>query len=248
MTYEDCPESISHVIWKIETFLEEDKIYIYTRNIMRRTNTQSPSKLAPWDLTQFSHLPSTDLSYFPESHLWFETSSLSKVTWVLGKARSHKLPNLGSKGIKSAGWFDVLPKTSAMRLDVWAGVLSWWSCQSAVAHSCGLLNLPNSFHAGMFKLNTKFDADSLLCSVSHFERDGHTVHMVTQWCLHPPLTSAVKLSLFMHMHSGPLSVAATVQECSHCINNVWTFSGQNSHIPYEFSYCWYIVTWIKTHL
>ena len=45
------------------------------------------------------------------------------------------------------------------------GVLSCWSCQSPVAHSYGLLNLPNSFHTGMFKLNTKFDADSLLYSV-----------------------------------------------------------------------------------
>ena len=28
----------------------------------------------------------------------------------------------------------------------------WWSCQSPVAHSCGLLNHLNSFHRGMFKL------------------------------------------------------------------------------------------------
>ena len=41
----------------------------------------------------------------------------------------------------------------------------------------------------MFKLNTKFDADSLLYSLSHFEYDGHTVHMLTQWCLPPPLTN-----------------------------------------------------------
>ena len=34
-----------------------------------------------------------------------------------------------------------------------------------VAHSCGLLSHPNTFHRGMFKLNTKFDADLLLCSV-----------------------------------------------------------------------------------
>ena len=31
-----------------------------------------------------------------------------------------------------------------------------------VSHSCSLLNHPNSFWTGMFKLNTKFDADSLL--------------------------------------------------------------------------------------
>ena len=42
---------------------------------------------------------------------------------------------------------------------------SWWSCQSPVAHSCSLLNHPNRDHRGIFKLNTKYDADSLLYSV-----------------------------------------------------------------------------------
>ena len=42
-----------------------------------------------------------------------------------------------------------------------------------------LLYHPNSFHGGMFKLNAEFDADLLLCSLSHFECDGHTVHMLT---------------------------------------------------------------------
>ena len=33
----------------------------------------------------------------------------------------------------------------------------------------------------MFKVNTKFDADSSLYLLSHFECDGHTVHMLPQW-------------------------------------------------------------------
>ena len=49
-------------------------------------------------------------------------------------------------------------KTLCMRCDAWAGTLSWWSCQSPVVHSCILLNHANSFHGGIFKLNTKFDA------------------------------------------------------------------------------------------
>ena len=65
----------------------------------------------------------------------------------------------------------------------------------------GLLNHPNSFCRGMFKLNAKFHADSLLYSVSHFECVGHTVHMLTHWRLPPPLTSAVKSS-FTHAHSS----------------------------------------------
>ena len=113
--------------------------------------------------------------------------------------------------------------------DGWAGPLLWWSCQSPVAHSCGLLNYPNSFHGGMFKLNTKFDADLLLYILSHFECDSHTVHMLTQWHLPPPLTKTVKSSLFTHVHSSPLSLAARLHWCrtnhSCYIKNGWTFSG-----------------------
>ena len=66
------------------------------------------------------------------------------MTLVLGKARSHRIPNLGYSRAESPGWFDVLPK-NCTRHDAWVGTLSWWSCQSPVAHSCSLLNHPNSF-------------------------------------------------------------------------------------------------------
>ena len=161
----------------------------------------------PWDLTQFSQLPSAALLYFPESHWWSEISSLSKVILVLGKARSHRSPNLGCMGAESPGGFHVSPKNSTWDvMPEQADTLSWWSCQSSVAHSCSLLNHPNSFHRGMFKLNVKFDADLLVYLLSHFECDGHTVRMLTQWRLPPPLTSTVKLSLFPHVHSSPLSL------------------------------------------
>ena len=58
-------------------------------------------------------------------------------------------------------------KKLCMKRDAWAGVWLWWSHQSPVAHSCGLLNYPNSFHRGMFKLKAKLDADLLLYSLSH---------------------------------------------------------------------------------
>ena len=86
----------------------------------------------------------------------------------------------------------------------------------------------------MFKLNTKLDVGSLLYTLSHFEGDGHAVHMLTQWHLLPPPTSAVKSSLFMHVHSSPLSLAARLHgccaNCSHYITNGWTFSQQTSYI------------------
>ena len=113
-----------------------------------------------------------------------------------------------------------------MRCDALSGALSWWSCQSPVAHSCGLLNHLNSLRRGMFKLNTKFDAALLLYSLSHFECDSHIVHMLTQQHLPPPLTSTVKSSLFIDVHSSPLCLAARLYGChanhSCYINNGWT--------------------------
>ena len=76
-----------------------------------------------------------------------------------------------------------------------------------------LLYHPNTFHGGMLKLNTKIDADSLLYSLSHFECDGHTVHMLTQQPLPPPPTRTVKSSLFMLAHSSLLFLPARLHQC-----------------------------------
>ena len=121
-----------------------------------------------------------------------------------------------------------------MRHDAWAGMLSWWSSQSPVSHSCSFLNHQNNFHIRMFKLNAKFDADSWFYLLSHFECDGHVVHKLTQQSLPPPLTSSVKSSLLTHVHSSPPSLAARLHWCcanhSHYINSGWTFSDQASNI------------------
>ena len=88
----------------------------------------------------------------------------------------------------------------------------------------------------MLKLNTQFGTDSQLYSLSHFECNGHTVHMLTQQCLLSPLTSTVKSSLFTHTHSSPLSLAARLHRCransSRYIINGWSFSGQTISIYY----------------
>ena len=135
-------------------------------------------------------------------------------------------------------------KKLCTRRDAGAGALLRWSCQSPVAHSHGLLNHPNSFQGEMFKLKVKFDADSLLYLLSHFECDGHTVHMLTQWHLLPPQTSTVMPSLFTHAHSSPLPLAARLHRCcTNCscyINNGQTFS---RHI----SYIW-LCTWFFLHV
>ena len=64
----------------------------------------------------------------------------------------------------------------------------------------------------MLKLNTVFDADSFFYSLSYFECKGHMVHVLNSiYCA--PLTSTVKLSLFMQMHSSPLFLAARLHQC-----------------------------------
>ena len=169
--------------------------------------------LSPLQSRHLGTLPSSPNCHqlLPEPHRQSEISSLSKVILVLGKARSHRAPNLGHSG---ADLSDLMfCQKNCMRRDARAGALSWGSCQSPVAHSCGLLNHLNSFHRGMLKLNTKFDADSLLYSLSHFECSGHTVHMLTQRHLPSWLTGTARSSLFIHAHSSPLSLATRLHRC-----------------------------------
>ena len=70
------------------------------------------------------------------------------VILVLGKARSHRVPNLGCRGLSPLEdlmfWENTLHEMWGMS-GAWAGALSWWSCQSPTAHSCGLLNHPSGF-------------------------------------------------------------------------------------------------------
>ena len=146
------------------------------------------SRQAPWDHTQFYQSPSAAPLYLPESHQQSEISSLSKVIVVLGKARSHRAPNLSRRGLSHLGDLTFCQKSLHEM---------WWmnrrvvvmKLQSPGAHSCRLLNHHrNSFCRGMFKPNRKSDSDSLLYPLSHFEWDGHAVHMLPQQRLPPPLT------------------------------------------------------------
>ena len=148
---------------------------------------------------------------------------------ILGKARSHRVPNLAVGGCWVTWVIWCFAKKLCTRHDAWSDALLWWSCQSPVAHSCSHLNHSNSSWGVKLKLNAKFDADPLFYSLSHFECNAHIVYMFTQWCLLPPQTSTVKSPLFTHAHSSPLSLAARLHRwhtnCSCYINNSWTFSG-----------------------
>ena len=161
----------------------------------------------PWDLTQFSQTPSAARSYSPESHWQSEISSLSKVILVLGKARSHRAPSLGCRGAESPGWFDVLPKNS-----VWDVMHEWECCHGEAANH----QLPLAVSFWILSLVSAEECSSLMqnlmqtccCTCSVILNVTAIVHMLTQQCLPPPLTSTVKSSLFTHAHSSPLSLAA----------------------------------------
>ena len=134
---------------------------------------------------------------------------------VLGKARSHRAPNL-AVGAESPGWFDVLQKLCT-RCDTWVGGLLWQSCQSPVAHSCGLLNHPNSICRGMFKPNTRLDVDSLLYSLNYFECKAtqkicplNSIYR-PQWLVHwSHLCSHMNISLHLLWLPGYMDVMQTV--------------------------------------
>ena len=139
---------------------------------------------------------------------------------------------MGSKGAESPERFDVSPTNSARDV-MCEQACGWWSCQSPVAHSCGLLNHPNSFCKGMFELYTKSDTDLLLYWLSHFECNSHTVHMLTQPCLPPPLTATMK-SLFTHAHSSLRPLPSKLHWCctshSHYVTMAGLFPDRLHHI------------------
>ena len=142
------------------------------------------------------------------------------------EARSCRTPNLGCRGPESPGRLDVSPENSA------GGMMCGWGhcCDEAANHQRPQLRPSESsecFCGEVLKLKTKFDADSLLYLLSYFECDGHTIHILSQWQLPSPLTSTVKFSLFTHLHSSPLSLAARLYRCgtnhSCYVNNGWHF-------------------------
>ena len=89
---------------------------------------------------------------------------LFKGDFSFGKSQKSQGAKSGLWVAESPVWLDDSPKASVQDA-MHERALSWWRCQSPVAHSCSLMNHLNSFHGGMFKLHAKFDADSLLYSL-----------------------------------------------------------------------------------
>ena len=101
--------------------------------------------------------------------------SLSKVTLVLGKARSRRVPRLGCRGAKSSGWL-MLGKKETAQVVMHEQAHVVMNLPITSCHSCSLLNHPNSFRGGMFKLNANSDEDLLFCSQSLWIWGPHSTH------------------------------------------------------------------------
>ena len=175
-----------------------------TRNIVHKTMKPLPYKvgiLGPHTALPITLSCSVIFSWISWM-IW--NLLLTKGDCNFGKSQKSQGPKSGQYGSWVTWVIRCFTRKPCVSHDAWVGALLWRSRQSSVAQSCSFLNHANSFHGEIFKLNAKFDTDSLFYLLSHFECDGHTVHMLTQRHLPPPMTSTVKSSLFTHVHSSPL--------------------------------------------
>ena len=117
-------EVSSQVMWKIETFIEEDRRD--KKHCTYYNDAKVPFKIGPWDLTQFYQWPSAALLYFPESHQWSEIFFLSKVILVLGKPEVGRRQTGAVGGLSHLGDLKFRQKTLHK---MWCMNRSWWSCQ-----------------------------------------------------------------------------------------------------------------------
>ena len=162
--YEVCPEGIQPCNMKNRDVYWRR----YKKHCTQDNDTSVPFKVG----TLRPHIVLPVAISFPVVFSW-----ISSMVWNLfplkGDFSFGKRQKLqGTKSGSEGGWviwviWCYTKKLCAM------DTLSWWSCQSPVAHSCGLLNHPNSFHGRMFKLKTESDTDLFLYSRSHFECHSH---------------------------------------------------------------------------
>ena len=169
-----------------------------------------------------------------------------KVDFSFGKSQKLQGTNSGLYG----GWVIwviwCFTKNLCTRHDAWVGALSWWSCQSPVAHSCCLLNHPNSFcreeyssltwnsmkiHCSIHSVFLNVTATQYTCSLNGI----YLPHWLVQWSVH-----------CSHIHIPVHPPWPPAYQChtnhSPYVNKDWTFSGQISCRRFE---QWYQQTWTK---
>ena len=105
----------SHVLWKIEIFIEGDTRH--KKHCTQDYDTLASFKVGTLGLHTVLPVVIFCPSYFPESHQQSEMSSLSKVILVLGKSRSHRVQNLSCR----CSWVTwCFTKKLCRRHDAWA--------------------------------------------------------------------------------------------------------------------------------
>ena len=227
----------SHVIWKIETLIGDDTRY-------KNRCTQDNDASVPFTVGTLG--PHTVLSIAISCPIIFSWISLTvwnvfpfRGDFCFGKSRNHRAQILGCRGAELLGWFDVLSKNSA-----WDVMHEWAHCHNEATNH----QLPTAAAFWVIQIVSVEECSNLTQNLMQIHRssysvvcNGHTVHMLTQQCLQPPLTSTVKSSLFTHAHASPLSLAARLHRChancSHYINIGWTFPDR-PHICTKYNSEW----------
>ena len=161
-------------------------------------------------------------------------SSLSKVIFVLGKARSHRAPNLGYRGAEAPRWFDVSPKNSA-----WDVMHEQACCRHEAANH--QLPIPAAFW--IIQIVSAEECSSLMQNLMQIRRSTHSVilnvtatqytrslngvyrpHWLVQWSCH---WSCMYIPVHSPWLPGYIDVPQTI-----LINNGWTYPG---HASYSFN-------------
>ena len=143
-------------------------------------------------------------------------------------------------GAEIPRWFDVMPKKTS----AWGVIHEQAHCDEAANHQW-----PIAAAFWIIHIVSMEEFSSLMqnlvqiccCIGSHFECDSYLVYMLTQWHLPPPLTSTVKSSLFIHVHSSPLSLAARLHWC--CANCSCYVNRVAGLFPGQISYS--LISWVS---
>ena len=118
------------------------------------------------------------------------------------------------------------------RCDAWEGSLLWWSCLSPIAVDFWIIPIVSaeecpSLTQNLMQIHCSTHSVILNANVTQYTCSLNGIyhpHWLVQWS---------KWSLFMHVHSSPLSLAARLHQCcENCscyINSGWTSSGQTSY-------------------
>ena len=226
--YEVCPKSIQP-----NTMKKED---IYWRRYKRQETLYIGQwRLSPLQSRYLGTSHSSPNCHQLPHHIFLNLFPF-KGDFSFGKARSLRVPNLGCSGAASSGWLYVSSKISVPEMHEQV------CCHDEAVNYL----LPTGVAFWIIQIVSGEEYSSLMqnmmqiyCSlISHFDGKDHTIHMLTQQHLPPPLTIMVKLSLFTHVHSSSLFLAARLHWCcanSTCyINNGWNFFWTNLIQPFIF--------------